>query len=588
MTNRPTGELQQAIRSCRDGFLAAGVFSFFINLLMLVSPLYMLQVYDRVLGSRSESTLLMLTILMVGLLAVYGALEYLRSRMLVRISNRIDTAVTPRLFQAVYQRALRLPQASRTQPMTDMLSVRQFLTGTGLFAFFDAPWTPLFVAILFLFHPLLGWIAVGGALVLFALALATEALTRKPLSAANAEQMQAQHFAETNLRNVEVLEAMGMLPGIRERWTRRHQAMLALQAHASDRAGALTSATKFVRLSLQSLMLGAGAWLVIYHEVTPGVMIAASIMLGRALAPVEQAIGTWKLLLSARSAYARLTELFAKLPPESQPMPLPAPTGALAVEGLVTVPPGGQVPTLRGVSFALNAGESVGIVGPSAAGKSTLVRAIVGVWPAYAGKVRLDGADIAQYDRTRLGPHVGYLPQDVELFSGTVAENIARFGTVEADKVVEAATRAGVHDMILRLPQGYDTQIGEGGSVLSAGQRQRVALARALYGNPSLVVLDEPNSNLDDEGEAALVNAMEHLRGQGCTVLIVAHRPSVLMGVDKILVLREGQVQAFGGRTEVMSRFARPMAAPAVAPSGAGASPTIPASPQVKLSPGAA
>ncbi|WP_119680500.1 type I secretion system permease/ATPase [Indioceanicola profundi] len=559
------GELRQAVSACQPGFIAAAGFSFFINILMLVSPLYMLQVYDRVLGSRSESTLLMLTVLLVGLLAVYGGLEYLRSRVLVRVSNRIDTAVTPRLFDAVYERSLRVPQASRTQPLGDMLAVRQFLTGPGLFAFFDAPWTPLFLVVIFIFHPLLGMLALFGAIVLFSLALVTETMTRQPLSNANREQMAAGQFAETNLRNAEVVEAMGMLPSIRERWLARHNRMLAFQADASDRAGGITAVTKFFRMTLQSLMLGAGAWLSIQGEVSPGVMIASSIMLGRALAPVEQAIGTWKMLLGARSAWGRLEELFAKLPPRLQPMPLPDPRGDLSVEGLVALPPGGSQPTLRGVSFGVRAGESVGIVGPSAAGKSTLVRTICGVWPVYAGKVRLDGADMSQYERERIGPRIGYLPQDVELFSGTIAENIARFGKVDAEKVVEAARHAGVHEMILRLAQGYDTQIGEGGSVLSAGQRQRVALARALYGNPSLVVLDEPNSNLDDEGEAALAGALSYLREIGSTVLIVAHRPSVLMGVDSILVLGEGQVQAYGPRQEIMSRFARPVPAAAVA-----------------------
>ncbi|MFC7335441.1 type I secretion system permease/ATPase [Rhodocista pekingensis] len=558
MRTKPKTELTLALKACGGGFAMAGVFSFFINMLMLVSPLYMLQVYDRVLGSRSEATLLMLTIVIVGLLAVMGALELLRSRVLVRISNRIDTRLAERLFEIVYERALRLPQASRSQPLADLLTLRQFLTGQGLFAFFDAPWAPLYMAVVFLLHPLLGIIAVCGAVILVALAIATEMLTRKPLAQANQEQMLGSQFAETNLRNAEVLEAMGMLPGIRRRWYDRHRKMLTLQAIASDRAGAISSMTKFVRITLQSLILGAGAWLAIRHEITPGVMIAASIIVGRALAPVEQAIGTWKLLLQARSAYERLTEMFQKLPPRPQPMPLPAPTGALAVEGLVAIPPGSTVPALRGISFQVEAGETIGIIGPSAAGKSTLVRMLVGVWPAYAGKIRLDGADIGQWDRTQLGPHIGYLPQDVELFSGTIAENISRFGSVDPDKVVAAARMAGVHDLIVRLPQGYDTQIGEGGSVLSGGQRQRVALARALYGDPVLVILDEPNSNLDDEGESALVRAMAQLRERGATVLIVAHRPSVLTSVDKIIVLRDGAIQMFGPRADVMARFARP------------------------------
>jgi len=554
-------ELTRAILACREGFVMAAVFSFFINLLQLVSPLYMMQVYDRVLGARSESTLLMLTILMVAMLAVMEVLDFLRSKILVRISNRIDTSLNERLFDAVYERTLRLPQLSRTQPLGDMVTVRQFLTGQGLFAFFDAPWAPLYMLIIFLLHPLLGVIAVAGAVVLFTLALLTEKLTRETLQQANIEQMQANQFAEVNLRNAEVLEAMGMLPGIRRRWHQRHQRMLALQATASDRAGMVSAATKFVRITLQSLILGAGAYLAINQEISPGAMIGASIITGRALAPVEQAIGSWKLLVAARSAYYRLEELFSKLPPRPTPMPLPAPTGSLTVENLIAVPPGSQVPTLRGVNFHVNPGECVGIIGPSAAGKSTLIRCIVGVWQPYAGKIRLDAADLNQWDRVRLGPYVGYLPQDIELFSGTIAENIARFGEIDADLVVEAARMAGVHEMILRLPQGYDTQIGDGGSVLSGGQRQRIGLARALYGHPVLVILDEPNSNLDEEGEGALVQAIAQLRERGSTVLIVAHRPSVLTGVDRILVLRDGQVQMYGPRNEVMARFARPATA---------------------------
>ncbi|WP_114395700.1 type I secretion system permease/ATPase [Oleisolibacter albus] len=578
-------ELKQAIQRCGTGFFAAAVFSFFINMLMLASPLYMLQVYDRVLGARSEATLLMLTLVLTAMLAVHGILEFLRSKILVRVSNRLDAALSPRLFDAVYERSLRLPKSNRTQPLNDLLTLRQFLTGHGLFAFFDAPWTPLFIGVIFLFHPILGAIATVGAIILFALAIATEALTRKPLNQANVEQIQASQYAEANLRNAEVVEAMGMLPGIRQRWLDRHARMLQHQSLASDRAGAVSSLTKFVRLLVQNLMLGAGAYLAIHHELTPGYMIAGTIVLGRALAPVEMAIGSWKLLLGARQAHRRLEDLFAKVPPQLPPMPLPAPTGDLGVESLVAVPPGAEVPTLRGVSFTVRAGESVGIIGPSAAGKSTLVRAIVGIWPAYAGKVRLDGADINRWDRTRLGPHIGYLPQDVELFAGSVAENIARFGAVDADAVVEAARQAGVHEMILHLPAGYDTQIGEGGCVLSAGQRQRVALARALYGKPVLVVLDEPNSNLDDEGETALVRAMAHLRQRGATVLIVAHRPSVLVGVDHILVLRDGQVQAFGPRQEIFARYTRPAQAVSNPHQGAAA---VAAGARPQLQPGAA
>lgn len=562
MSSKPKSELRQALDDCRGGFYAAALFSFFINILVLTPSIYMLQVYDRVLTSRSEITLLMLTLIAVGMMAVMAILEMVRSRVLVRVGNRMDEKINSRLFRAVYERSLRVPLTSRTQPLSDLLTLRQFLTGQGLFAFFDAPWAPFFIIIGFLLHPLIGFIGLVGAVLLFIMALLTDLVSRSPLEQANREAMQANLFAENNLRNAEVLEAMGMLPGIQQRWQERHNRMLALQAQASDRAGVISAITKMIRIALQSLILGAGAWLAIEQIVTPGVMIAASIMMGRAFAPVEQAIGMWKGLLAARSSYQRLDELLLRIPAPVDPMELPAPNGNLSLEGVVAVPPGSQVPTLKQVTLQVDAGEIVGVIGPSAAGKSTLARVIVGVWPAISGKVRLDGADIMTMDRVRLGPHIGYLPQDVELFTGTVAENIARFGEIDSDKVIEAAQMAGVHDMILRLPKGYDTQLGEAGRALSAGQRQRVGLARALYGCPALVVLDEPNSNLDEEGEGALVQALTQLKQRGSTALIIAHRPHVLTAVDKILVMRDGMIQMYGPRSEVMAKFVRPVQAP--------------------------
>lgn len=562
MSSKPKSELRQALDDCRGGFYAAALFSFFINILVLTPSIYMLQVYDRVLTSRSEITLLMLTLIAVGMMAVMAILEMVRSRVLVRVGNRMDEKINSRLFRAVYERSLRVPLTSRTQPLSDLLTLRQFLTGQGLFAFFDAPWAPFFIIIGFLLHPLIGIIGLVGAVLLFIMALLTDLVSRSPLEQANREAMQANLFAENNLRNAEVLEAMGMLPGIQQRWQERHNRMLALQAQASDRAGVISAITKMIRIALQSLILGAGAWLAIEQIVTPGVMIAASIMMGRAFAPVEQAIGMWKGLLAARSSYQRLDELLLRIPAPADPMELPAPNGNLSLEGVVAVPPGSQVPTLKQVTLQVDAGDIVGVIGPSAAGKSTLARVIVGVWPAISGKVRLDGADIMTMDRVRLGPHIGYLPQDVELFTGTVAENIARFGEIDSDKVIEAAQMAGVHDMILRLPKGYDTQLGEAGRALSAGQRQRVGLARALYGCPALVVLDEPNSNLDEEGETALVQALTQLKQRGSTALIIAHRPHVLTAVDKILVMRDGMIQMYGPRSEVMAKFVRPVQAP--------------------------
>ncbi len=558
MKPKEKSDLQKALDTGRHSFWMVGFFSFFINILMLVPALYMLQVYDRVLTSRSESTLLVITLLMIALMMFLGALEWIRSQILVRVGARMDMHLNERLFSAMFDSTLNAPtnRTNYVQPLHDLTNLRQFLTGPSLFAFFDTPWMPVYIFVLFLMHPIFGWMAVGGAVLLFGLTLINELITRRILGMANGEAMAATQYANSNLRNAEVLEAMGMLGRIRQRWHSRHKKMLALQAVASDRAGVLTAMSKSTRLILQSLVLGVGAFLAIEHIITPGMMIAASILMGRALAPIDMLIGAWRGFVGARSSYQRLDELLRAIPERPKAMPLPPPMGAIAVENIVVVPPGGKVPVLRNVSFTLGVGEVLGIIGPSASGKSTLARAVLGVWPTYAGKVRLDGADIRQWNREELGPYIGYLPQDIELFDGTVADNIARFGPVDAEQVVLAAKRAQVHEMILHLPHGYDTPIGEAGSVLSGGQRQRIGLARALYGDPVLIVLDEPNSNLDDQGEAALVRAISDLKARKRTVLIITHRPSVLANADKILVLREGQVQVFGPRDEVMAQFA--------------------------------
>lgn len=569
--NRHRDELRDALQASRNSFLFAGFFSLFINLLMLVPALYMLQVYDRVLASSSAPTLIMLSILVVFLFIVMGLLEVLRARILVRVSARLDMLLNPRLFTAMFDSKLRDGRGAGTQPIDDLTNLRQFLTGNGLFAFFDAPWMPLYVFVLFLMHPWFGWFAICGALILFTLATANELATRQPIGKANALAIGARNYLGGNLRNAEAMEAMGMLGRVHQRWFARHREVLALQALASDRAGFLASTSKVLRVTLQSLILGLGAYLVIEQVSTPGIMIAASIILGRALAPVDLLIGSWKGFLTARSAYTRLHDLLGLIPERPRFMSLPAPTGSLTLDGVLAAPPGSNVPVLRGIRFEIAAGEIVGVIGPSAAGKSTLARVVLGVWPAASGKVRLSGADINHWNREELGPHIGYLPQDIELFDGTVSENIARFGEVDSEKVVAAAQRAQVHDMILRLPKGYDTPIGDGGAVLSGGQRQRIGLARAMYGKPVLVVLDEPNSNLDDQGEAALVKAIAQLKADGSTVLIITHRPSILNSVDKILVLREGQVEVFGPRDQVLAQFARPtaVARPATLPSQA-------------------
>ena len=562
MAKQTEAEVFEALLASRGAFLMTGVFSFFINLLMLTAPLYMLQVYDRVLASRSESTLVALTVLAGGLLLIMGLLDLVRSRVLVRVGTGLGMKLNQRVFAAVFERSLKGQRGERSQPLRDLDNLRQFLTGPGTFAFFDAPWVPLYLGVVFLFHPLLGFIALGGAAVLFVIAILNEVLTRRLLQRANAEVTAAYGFAETSLRNAEALEAMGMLDGIRGRWMTRHRGGLALQSTASDRAGTLTASSKAIRMFLQVAILGAGAGLAIQQIITPGVMIAASIIMGRALAPVEQAIGQWRQFVAARSSYRRLTDLLRDNPERPAHLVLPRPEGRLSLEQVVVVPPGAAKPVLKGISFKLEPGDALGVIGPSASGKTSLARLLVAVWQPYAGSLRLDGAELNSWKRDDLGPHIGYLPQDVELFSGTVAENIGRFADEpDSEAVVQAARCAGVHEMILQLDEGYDTQIGENGAFLSGGQRQRIGLARALYGGPVLVVLDEPNANLDAAGDRSLAQAILDLKERRATVVVMAHRPSAIAAVDKLLMLRDGKVEAFGPKEEVLAQVTRAAAA---------------------------
>ncbi|WP_336275049.1 type I secretion system permease/ATPase [Vreelandella indica] len=550
-------DLQRALKACKGSFLSVGFFSMFVNLLMLVPPLYMLQVYDRVLSTQSVDTLVMLTLVVVFLFMIMGGLELVRSRILVRVGNKLDTTINERLYGAMFRRSLVAQGGQSAQPLSDLTSLRQFLTGNGLFAFFDAPWVPVYLGVLFIFHPWLGVFATCAGIILLGLAIANEKATKKLLAEANSEHIQAQNLANSNLRNAEVLHAMGMLPGIMGRWSKRHHEFLSKQSQASDRAGALTNTSKVLRLLFQSLILGLGAFLVLQGEMTPGMMIAGSILMGRALAPIDQMIGGWKGFVSARGAYERLNELLTQIPGEERKMSLPAPQGVVALEGVAAAPPGSRMATIRGINFSVPKGEHVGIIGPSAAGKSTLARVLLGIWPSQVGDVRLDGGVITQYNRDEIGPYIGYLPQDIELFDGTISENIARFGNIDPQKVVDAAKKAGVHEMILELSNGYDTVISSNSGALSGGQRQRVGLARALYGNPVLVVLDEPNANLDEAGERALAMSIAQLKAEGATLFVISHRTSVLKNMDKLLVMKEGQVSMFGPRDQVLAQFAK-------------------------------
>jgi len=555
--SQPT-DLQIALKKCRSYFGVAGFFSLFINMIMLVPALYMLQVYDRVITSRSESTLLLLTLIVVVMLLTMGVLEWVRSQILVKAGAKLAVLLNERLFNATFKNSLNSGGvASSAQPITDLNNLRQFLTGNGLFAFFDAPWLPIYIAVMFLFHPLFGWMAVAASIVLMILAFVNEKLSSGPLAEANKVSIASNNYLNKNLRNVEVIESMGMMDNIRERWQKMNNQIINFQALASKRAGLVSSISKSFRMTVQSLVLGLGAYLAIQQEITPGLMIAGSILLGRALAPIDLMIGSWKGFVSARGAYGRLNEILKVVPAEKETMSLPEPHGHLTVENIFVTPPGAKLPILKGISFSVNKGESVAVIGPSAAGKSTLARALLGLWPAGSGKVRLDAADIYAWNRMELGRHIGYLPQDIELFDGTISENIARFGDMSPEAVIEAAKAAGVHEMVLRLVDGYDTQIGGHGGVLSGGQRQRIGLARAMYGNPAFIVLDEPNSNLDDLGEKALAIALNNLKQRGCTVIIISHKVNIISQVDKILVMANGVATLFGPRNEVLAKLSQ-------------------------------
>jgi len=537
----------------KSAFRTVGIFSAIINMLMLAPSLYMLQVYDRVLQSRNEITLLMLTLLMLGAYALMSALEYIRSFVLIRLGAKLDMQMNKRIYTAAFEQNLKRGGGNAGQALQDLTQIRQFLTGSGLFAFFDAPWFPIYLAVIFMFDTYLGFFALGAVIIMVVLAYANEVVSKKPLTEANTMAIVSSNLATNNLRNAEVIEAMGMLPNLMSRWFKLHGRFLQLQAEASEKSGVITAISKFVRVSVQSLVLGFGALLVIEGKMTPGMMIAGSILLGKATGPIDQLIGVWKQWSTVKGAYGRLNELLANNPPREAGMDLPKPLGALSVEGVTAAAPGSTVVVLKALSMALQPGDVLGVIGPSGSGKSTLARLLVGVWPAAVGKVRLDGADIYQWNKDQLGPNIGYLPQDIELFGGTVAENIARFGEVDSEKVILAAKRAGVHEMILHFPQGYDTRLGDGGAGLSGGQKQRIGLARAMYDDPSLLVLDEPNSNLDDIGEQALVMAVNDLRQRGKTIVLITHRTTILGATTKLLLLRDGVAQAFGPRDQVLA-----------------------------------
>ena len=535
------------------------VFSCVVNVLMLTGPLFMLQVYDRVLSSGSVPTLLALSGIVLVLYIYYGMLEYIRSRMMVRVGRRFEETLRNRVFDVMSYLTLRRAPSAGGQPISDLNTVRQYLSSSGPLAFFDMPWVPFYLMIVFMLHFWLGIAGLVSAIVIFILAIFTESSTRGPLGKAAAAQTKAVLMTDEARRSTEAMHALGMRGILRKRWAAVQQEALDHQTTASDAGGKLASASRVVRLLVQSGMLALGAYLAINREISAGSIIAASIIMGRGLAPIEQAVGNWQQFLGARKAIERLAKMLGQVPPETERMQLPPPRGYLDVENVIVMVPGQEKPLLAGLSFKVTPGMGLGVIGPTGAGKSTLARVLTGVTPATRGSVRLDGAAIEQRNMDDYGKVVGYLPQDVQLFDGTVAQNISRFQEgAKPDDIIKAAEMANVHDMVMRLPQGYDTPLGENGARLSAGQRQRVALARALYGDPALIIMDEPNSNLDAEGEAALDRAIRASLQRGAAVVVVAHRPSALHAVSHILVLSDGKAAAYGPKDEVLNKVSKP------------------------------
>ena len=564
---RPHFAVQFVVRSCLRALVWLLLFSLGINLLILASPIYMMQVFDRVLSSGRLETLIYLTVIAGIAVFVMGIVETARGRFLIRVGDWLDHRLSGHVIASALTARL-AGHAGSAQPLRDLATLRSTMASPSVNAVIDTPWVPAFIVIIWLMHPLLGLIALGAAIVLFAVALVNELVSRNALRRAGQFSIAATQSVESALRNAEVIQALGMLPALLERYGDTNAKALTSQRQAGDRGAAMVGLSKSLRLFVQIVILGSGAWLVLQGQLTSGGMIAASILLGRALAPVEQSIGAWRQLVGARDAWQRLTRLLAEVPPQAKGMSLPVPQGELACQQMTFVPAGNENPILRDITFDLAAGEVLGIIGPTAAGKSSLCKVVTGAWKPTRGHARLDGADISSWHADELGAHLGYLPQDVELFAGTVSENIARLAQEpDAAAVVAAAKTAGVHDIILSLPKGYDTEVGEAGSFLSGGERQRVGLARAFYGRPKLIVLDEPNASLDSAGEEALVEAILAAKEWESTVLLVTHQPSILLSVDKLMVLQEGRIQAFGPRDEILNKL-RQAPAPAQIPAG--------------------
>ena len=551
-------EILAALYSYKKIFRSVGFFTACMNLLLLVPSIYMLEVYDRVLTSRNEFTLLMLSAIILILYLVYAALDAIRSHTVIEVSKKIDHELNQRAFTAAFEQNIKVRGGNAGQALNDLTTIRQFVTGQTLYAFFDAPWFPFYLIVIFLFNFWLGIFSTVCVLILVVLGVMNERITHKPLGEANTKSVQSSNIATNNLRQAEVIESMGMLPALRARWFSLHSQFLELQSIASKRAATLSATTKFFRTLMQSFALGFAAFLVLKNELSPGMMIAATILLGKATGPVELVIGSWKQWRGTVSAYERLKKLLNDNPPRALGMSLPRPKGYISFEGVYAGAPGSSKAIIKNITFDVEPGDVLGVIGPSASGKSTLVKVMVGIWPSAPNCARIDEADVYRWNKDELGPAIGYMPQDIEVFAGTISENIARFTQFESEDVITAAQSAGIHDMVLHMPEGYDTRIGDGGMGLSGGQKQRIALARAFYGKPSIVVLDEPNSNLDDAGEAALIAGIRELQARKAVVVIVTHRVPILQATTKLLLLQDGTNRMFGPTAEVMQALINP------------------------------
>ena len=552
-------ELREAFERLRPLFVRATLFSLITSLLILMPSIYMLEVYDRVVNSQSHTTLAMLTALVIGAFIVMEILDWARTTVMHQAGQMLDESLRERLFNLSFQAGLRKIPGGTPQTMNDLRTLREFLSSPPLLAMMELPVALLFIVMVFAMNAWLGWAAVVGAVVQTAIAWLNEKKTRPPLTTANMAAVSAQQYADGALRNAQVIESMGMLKNIHGHWMQRQRAVMSLQARASDLAGGFGAVSKFWQLVVSSALLGLGCFVLLHGELSggAGMMIVASILGGRVLAPLVQIVGQWQLVVNAQTAWKRLDELLTKIPASPPGMPLPPPKGMLSVENLVAGPPNSNNQILRGVAFRINPGEVLAVVGPSACGKTTLARLLTGLWPALAGKVRLDGVDIFSWNKAELGPHIGYLPQGVQLFEGTIAENIARFGDINMRLVEGAARAVGLHELITELPDGYNSSVGRDGAILSGGQRQRIGLARAIYGDPVYVVLDEPNASLDDQGDTALADTIRQMKANGTTFVVMTHRTSILAVADKMLVLRDGQTQAFGPRDDVLADLSK-------------------------------